>query len=160
MTKEELIHLTLKSLAESLKTTPGNFRLEDSSVNPVTTGGVFPGPTIIWQFRVEIEKETYIQDPLNAVKTIIVTYNKISKQLQCFIYNREVNNLNHAVMAEAHATITYHEFLHPMFYRSYRQFMQLRANIIKRRNEKEFIDYMKRLNNIFPHVHEDDIFGK
>lgn len=160
MTKEELIHLTLKSLSESLRTTPENFRLEDPSAGPTTSGATFPGPTIIWQFRLEIEKDKFIQDPLNSVKTIIVTHNKIARRLECYIYNREVNNLNHAMMAEAQATITYHDFIHPLFYRTFRQFMKLRSDLIKRKNEKEFIDYMRRLNGIFPTVHEDDIFGK
>jgi len=158
MTKEELIHLTLRSLSESLRTTPENFRLEDPSTGQTTNGAAFPGPTIIWQFRFEIEKDKYIQDPLNSVKTIIVCYNKMAKQLQCYIYNREVNNLNHAMMAEAQAVITYHDFIHPMFFRTYRQFMKLRKQLIKSRNEKEFIDYMKRLNGIFPATHEDDLF--
>lgn len=158
MTKEELIHRTLKQLSESLKTTPDNFRLEDPSTGATTNGAVFPGPTIIWQFRVQIEENKFIQDPMNAVKTIIVTYNKLAKQLQCYIYNREVNNLNHAMMAEAQAIITYNEYLPIFFNRTYRDFMSLRKDLIKRKEEKEFLDYMRRLNGIFPATHEDEIF--
>ena len=158
MTKEELVHLTLKQLSESLKTTPENFRLEDPSLGPTTSNGAFPGPTVIWQFRIKVEEDRFIPDPLNSVKTIIVTYNKLAKQLQCYIYNREVNNLNHAIMAEATAVVTYNDFLSPHLYRSYRQFMGLRNELIKKRNEKEFIDYMRRLNGIFPATHEDELF--
>jgi hypothetical protein len=156
MTKEELVHITLKQLSESLKTTPENFRLEDNSISP--TSASFPGPTIIWQFRVQVGEDRYIQDPLNSVKTIIVTYNKVGRQLQCYIYNREVNNLNHAIMAEAQATIVYHEFVPTYLYRTYRKFMTLRKSLLKRKLEKEYLDYMRRLNGIFPATHEDEIF--
>lgn len=156
MTKEELVYITLKQLSESLKTTPENFRLEDPSLG--NTNGSFPGPTIIWQFRIEIEENKFIPDPHNAVKTIIVTYNKLSRQLQCYIYNREVNNLNHAIMAEAQAVVTYNEWIPPFLYRSYREFTKLRQGLLKRRNDKEYLDYMRRLNNIFPTTGDDELF--
>lgn len=156
MTKEELVHITLKQLSESLKVTPENFRFEDPSQGGTT--GSFPGPTIIWQFKVEIQENKFIPDPLNSVKTIIVTYNKMAKQLQCYIFNREVNTLNHAMMAEAQALITYNEWIHPLFYRTYRQFTDLRNSLISRRTEKEYIDYMKRLNGIFPSTGDEDLF--
>lgn len=158
MTKEELIHLTLKQLSASLKTSPDNFRLEDPSLGPTTSNGAFPGPTVIWQFRLQIEENRFIADPLNSVKTIIVTYNKLAKQLQCYIYNREVNNLNHAIMPEAQATITYNDFIPTICYRTHRQFMALRQELIHKREEKEYIDYMRRLNGIFPATHEDELF--
>lgn len=156
MTKEELVHLTLKQLSESLKTSPENFRLEDPSIGQVS--GSFPGPTIVWQFRVKVDEDKYIQDPLNSVKTIIVTYNKMAKQLHCYIYNREVNNLNHAIMAEAQVVIHFHEFVPALFYRTYRQFLQIRKSLLKRKYDKEYLDYMRRLNGIFPATHEDELF--
>lgn len=156
MTKEELVNVTLKQLSESLKNSPENFRLEDPSIGPVN--GSFPGPTIIWQFKVEIEENKFIPDPLNSVKTIIVTYNKLARQIQCYIYNREVNSLNHAIMADAQATVTFNEWVPPFFYRTFRSFSHLRKELLKKRNNKEFMDYMKRLNNIFPATHEDDLF--
>lgn len=156
MTKEELVHITLKQLSESLKTTPENFRLEDSSVAPTTAS--FPGPTIIWQFKVQVDDDKYILDPLNSVKTIIITYNKIAKQLQCYIYNREVNSLSHSMTAEAQVTIEYNSFIPAWFYRTHRQFMSIRESLLKRKMEKEYIDYMRRLNSIFPSTHEEDLF--
>lgn len=157
MTKEELIHITLKQLRESLKTSPENFRLEDPSIAP-TSNSSFAGPTIIWQFRVKVDEDRYVPDPLNSVKTIIVTYNKMAKKLECYIYNREVNNLNHAMMPEAQALITFSDWLPVFFNRTYRQFMDIRQGLIKRRNEKEYTDYMRRLNGIFPATHEDELF--
>lgn len=156
MTKEELVHITLRSLIESLKNQPDNFRFEDPSIS--TSSGSFPGPTVIWQFRFKLEEDKYIPDPLNSVKTIIVSYNKMAKQLQCYIYNREVNSLHHSIMADAQATITYHEWFHPMFFRTYRQFASLRKSLLKIKSEKDYLDYMKKLNSIFPSTHEDDIF--
>jgi hypothetical protein len=157
MTKEELIHITLKQLAENFKASPENFRLEDPELGS-SPSGTFPGPTIIWQFKVQL-KDTgqFIQDPLNSTRTIIVTYNKMAKQLSCLIYFREVNTLGHAVMPDTQAMIQCSEFL-PIFNRTYRQFMNLRDQLIKQRREKEFVDYMRKLNSIFPSTHEDDLF--
>ena len=156
MTKEELVHITLKQLSESLKTTPENFRLEDASIS--APHGNFPGPTIIWQFKQQVEENRYILDPLNPVKTIIVTYNKLARRLECYIYNREVNSLNHAIMADAQAIMTYHDFIPQVLYRTYRQFFKIRKQLLQNKYEKEYADYMVRLNKIFPGTHEDEIF--
>lgn len=158
MTKEELIHITLRQLGESLKTSPENFRLEDASVSPTSANATFHGPTIIWQFRVKVDEDKYVPDPLNSVKTIIVTYNKLARKLECYIYNREVNNLNHAMMPEASAIVHFNDWLPVRLNRTYRQFMGLREGLIKRRNEKEYTDYLRRLNGIFPASHEDELF--
>lgn len=156
MTKEELAHFTLRQLTESLKRSPENFRLEDPTLGSIN--GSFPGPTVIWQFRVQLEENKYIQDPLNSMKTIIVTYNQLAKQLQCYIYNREVNTLNHTMTADAQATVAYNKHIPVWFNRSHRQFMRLRKALLKRKTEKDYVDYMKRLNDIFPATHEDDLF--
>lgn len=155
MTKQELVQLTLKQLEQSLKTTPENFRFEDPTSGQ--TNGAFPGPTVIWQFKVELEENKYIQDPLNSTKTVIVTYNRIAKQLTCYIFNREVNSLSYSQPADTQVTISYHEWLHPHFYSTYRKFMDLKNDLVKRKNEKEYMDYMKKLNQIFPSTHEDEL---
>lgn len=154
--KEELIHITLKQLKESFKASPENFRFEDTS--GMSSYGNFPGPTIIWQLKVQIDEDIYIADPLNAVRTIIVTYNKISRQLQCYIFNREVNNLHHAMMADAQAIIRYNKYVPLLFYRTYRQFINIKDDLIVYRNEREFLNYIKKLNGIFPSTNEDDLF--
>ena len=156
MTKEELVHLTLKQLRESLKVSPENFRFEDPA--SATVNGSFPGPTVIWQFRVKIDEDKFIPDPLNSVKTIIVTYNKMSRQLSCFIYNREVNNLNHAMMPEAQTVVKFNDHIPAFCYSNYRLFCKLQEELVKRRNDKEYADYMRRLNGIFPATHEDELF--
>lgn len=156
MTKEELVHITLRQLMESLKHTPENFRLEDPTTGQAS--GSFPGPTILWQFKVQVDEHKFIPDPLNATKTIIVTYNKLAKQLSCYIYNREVNSLNHAVMADTHTTVQYNEWLPISFNRTYREFENLKKSLVKRKNEKEFYDYLKKLNQIFPDTGNEDLF--
>lgn len=158
MTKEELLHFTLKQLTESLKTTPENFRYEDGGATTSTTNNSFPGPAIIWQFRVKLSEDNYIPDPLNNVKTIIVTFNKLGNQLQCYIYNREVNSLNYMMTPEATATASYNDFISPYFYRTFRQFSKIRRDLLKSKENKEYIDYMNKLNKIFPATHEDDLF--
>lgn len=155
MTKEELIHITLKQLSESYRLTPENFRLEDPELGQ--TQGNFPGPTIIWQFRIQMKDGQIIQDPNNTCKTIIVTYNRIAKQLSCHIYFREVNSVNSAIMPESQVVIQLSEFM-PYLNRTYRQFMELRGILIQARKEKDFVDYLQKLNKIFPSTHEDDLF--
>lgn len=155
MTKEELIHITLKQLSESLRLSPENFKLEDPGQS---SNGGWPGPSIVWQFKVKVDEEKYVSDPNNSTKTIIVTYNKVARQLQCYIFNREVNTLNFISQSDANAVFNYSHHWSPWFYRTYRQFMKLQRQLIKMKDEKEFMDYMKRLNNIFPATHEDDIF--
>ena len=154
LTKEELIYITLKQLSDSLKTTPENFKLEDPPTN--ISHGSFLNPTIIWQFKVKIENN-YIPDPLNSTKTIIVTYSSLSKQLSCYIYNREVNTLNSAVMCDTHAEVQYNDFIPCILYRTYRQFNNLKRSLIKRKNEKEFVDYLKKLGQIFPNTGDDEL---
>lgn len=154
MTKEEQIHITLKSLSESLKLSPENFKLEDPEIAP--PNGSYGGPTIVWQFKVKTRENEYITDPLNATRTIIVTYNKIAKQLSCYIFFREVNSITHAIMADSQVTFQCLEI--PYFNRTYRQFMAIRKQLIVRHREKEFLNYMKKLNDIFPATHEDELF--
>ena len=154
MTKEELIHITLKQLSDSLALSPENFRLEDSELG--SQQGNFPGPTIIWQHRIKVKEDTFIQDPLNATRTIIVTYNKMANQLSCLIYFREVNSFNTAMMADSQAMVQCCSF--PILNRTYRQFTAIRKSLIKARREKEYLDYMRKLNNIFPSTHEDELF--
>ncbi len=155
MDKEELVHLTLKQLNESLSVTPENFRFEDPRL---TVSSSFNCPTIIWQHRMKLDNDTYVQDPLNNVRTIIVCYNSVLRQVQCYIYHREVNHLNVAMMADAQAHVTYNRWVHPTFYRTYRQFTALTKRLTNARQEKEFLDYMKRLSGIFPGTHEDELF--
>ena len=158
MTKEELLHFTLKQLIESLKTTPDNFRYDDGGATSSTANSSFPGPAIIWQFRVKLSEDNYIVDPLNNVKTIIVTFNKLANTLHCYIYNREVNSLSYMMTPEAQAVAKYNDFISPYFYRTYRQFSRIRRELLKSKEDKEYMDYMNKLNKIFPATHEDELF--
>lgn len=154
MTKEELVYITLKQLSDNLKSSPENFRLEDSSLG--STSGSFPGPTIIWQFKVKTKENEYIQDPLNANRTIIVTYNVMANQLSCLIYFREVNSYSSVATPESQATIQFGYF--PILNRTYRQYRSIRKLLVVRRREKEFWEYIKKLNTIFPSTHDDELF--
>jgi len=64
--------------------------------------------------------------------------------------------MSHAVMADTQAIVQCCEF--PILNRTYRKFMKVRDKLIKQRKEKEFIDYMKKLNKIFPSTHEEELF--
>lgn len=153
MQKEELIYLTLKQLLYSLDSSPQNFRLEDPELG--SNNGHFPGPTIIWQFKCEIQPGVLIQDPLNASRTIIVTYHKLSNNISCHIYFREVNSMNSAIMADSQAVQPLHKF--KIVNRNWRLFEKLRKKLIKMKREQEYIDYLKKLNNIFPSTHIDEL---
>lgn len=154
MTKEELIHLTLRQLRESLKSSPENFRLEDPELGLLS--GSFPGPTIVWQFKVQLKDGQYIPDPLNATRTIMVTYNKLANSLACYIFFREMNTLSANISPDTEAKIDLAYF--PILNRTYRQFADIRKNLIKQKREKEFVEYLQKLNNIFPSTHEDELF--
>lgn len=155
MTKEELLNITLKQLKESLKTSPECFHLEDpgAGLSPGVTNGSFTGPTIIWRYRVELGGKM-IPDPNNAARTIIITYSPALKQLSCHIYFREVNNINSAIMAEAQISVQYEI---PFFNKSYRMFNSLKGRLIQRKRDKDNMEYLKKLNSIFPTTFDDDL---
>lgn len=156
MTKEELVHITIKQLSESLATTPENFKFEDPA--QPTNNGAFPGPTVIWQFKVKLDEDRFISDPLNSTKTIIVTYNKMARQLSCLIFNKEVNSLNFNTTPDTTAVVQFNHNIPLFFNRTYRQFNNLKQSLLKRRNQKEYMDYMKKLQSIFPSTGDDDLF--
>ena len=156
MTKEELINLTLKQLIDSLGTAPQNFRLEDQELGYSSNRDSFMGPTIIWQFKVEMSNGYVINDPLNSTKTIIVTFNKMAKQISCYIYFREVNSTTTAMMPESQATQQLLDI--PILNRNYRLFTKLRKKLIQLKREKECVDYIKKLSTIFPTTHDDELF--
>lgn len=151
MTKEELVFVTIRQLNNSLKISPENFKLEENSGN-------FCGPTVIWTFKVKLDEDRYIADPLNSTKTVIVTYNNVGRELFCYIYNREVINFNQAIMPDVKASIKFNTYIPLSFYRSFREFMNLKQSLLKQRDEKEFTDYMKKLATVFPTVSDDDLF--
>lgn len=154
MTKEELIYLTLRQLKDNLNVSPQNFRIEDPELGGINGG--FHGPTIVWQFKVEIKPGEFITDPLNATKTVIVTHNRISNEITCLIYFREVNSANTAMMPESQASVKLYKW--SFFNRTYRQFEYIRKELIKMRRQKEYVDYLQKLNKIFPSTHEEDLF--
>ncbi len=152
MTKDELVLITLKQLEESFKNSPECFHLDDSEIGQTN----YPGPTIIWKFRVELDGKT-IQDPNNATRTVIVTYNNMAKQLTTYIFFREVNNISNTIMADAVATTKYSEW--PWLHKSYRKFNNLRKALLQKHREQENIEYIKKLSSIFPSTFEDDLFS-
>lgn len=154
VTKEELIYLTLRQLRNSLSASPENFRLEDTEIG--FTNSSFTSPTIIWQFKIKLKENEYVQDPLNPTRTIIVTYNRIKRELSCNVYFREVNSINYAITPETQAAFKCCQL--PILNRSYRQFMHIRKILIKQKRDKDFVNYMQKLNNIFPSIHEDELF--
>lgn len=154
MSKEELIHLTIKQLSDNLEIAPQNFKLEDTALGPVN--GNFISPSIVWQFKVELKQGLLVQDPLNATRTIVISYNKIAQQISCHIYFREVNSWNNGLSADSQATQQLYQY--PIFNRNYRAFQKLRKKLLAMKREQEYIDYLKKLNNIFPSTHVDDLF--
>jgi hypothetical protein len=155
VTKEELLNITLKQLNESLRVSPECFHLEDpeSGLSPGLSNNSFTGPTIIWKYRVELAGRV-VPDPNNAARTIIMTYSPALKSLSCHIYFREVNGINSAMMADAQISVLY-DF--PSFNESYRRFMKLKKKLVQRKRDKESMEYLKKLNSIFPTTFDDDL---
>lgn len=150
MTKEELVYTTLKQLHESFKTSPECFQVEQDDMTRATIG-----PTILWRFRVELDGKN-IPDPNNASRSVFVMYNEMAKQLSCMIFLRDVSDFNRAIMSDAESTVQLHI---PIFSRSYRSFMRLRKKILKRKQDKKGLDYLSKLNSIFPTTHDDELLS-
>ena len=152
MTKEDLIYLTIKQLKDSFRSSPECLTIEDLEVGNTQ----YPGSTIIWKHMVELGGKM-IQDPNNATRTIVLTYNTMAKQLTASIYFRDISNFNHNIMADASTTYTYKYW--PNLYKSYRMFMKLRSKLISKHQDKLNMDYIKKLTNIFPTAGDDDLIG-
>ena len=145
MTKEELVELTLKQLSDNLDSCPDCFELfEDPEWPEANVTKTYC--TIMWKFMVEIGDQNY-PDPNNSPRTIIVTYSFSAKKLSCYIFFREVDSPNKAMMADAGVEITYKI---PILNRSYRVFTRLRKSLIRLLKEDDNLDYLKKLNSIFP----------
>lgn len=154
MTKEELVCLTIKQLKEGFKKHPECLQLEDPELGKTNYGN----STIIWRFKVEIDGTLY-NDPNNNSRTVIISYSKLERKINASIYLRDVGTASQSIMPDASASISYHEHLPLFLYKSYRDFMYLRKQLIDRQKEKENIDFVKKLTSVFPGTFEDDILG-
>jgi hypothetical protein len=143
MTKEEVMCATLKQLSDSLSTSSERFKLEDPEIGGECT---FPGPTIIWKFEVEVNGHC-IQDPNNAPRTIVITYNSMGRTLSCAIYMRDVSSYS---STSPDAIIKVHYDIWCYFYKSYWRFMKLRKRLIDIHRNKTNLLFLKKLNAIFP----------
>jgi len=153
MTKDELIQLTIKQLNESLNSSPECFELLEDPLWPIldTTKSYI---TIVWRLKIDINGDTYL-DPNNSPRTIILSYSFFSKKLSCYIYFRDVDSPHKAIMADAAIDVAY-KF--PIFNKSYRKFKKFRTNLINKIKEKEQLDYLKKLNCIFPAALDEKLF--
>lgn len=149
MTKEEVMCATLKQLSDSLRISPERFKLEDPEVGECT----FPGPTIIWKFKVELDGQ-YIQDPNNAPRTIIVTYNSMGRTLSCAIYLRDIGSYTN-MAPDALIKVNYNVWCY--FYKSYWRFMKLRKQLIEVHKNNTNLHFLKKLNSIFPSALDENI---
>lgn len=153
MTKDELIQLTIDQLSESLNSSLVCFELHEDPVWPYIDPSKYY-TTILWKFKVEVDGNA-IPDPNNSPRTIILGYCHSTKQLSCQIFFRDVESPNKAIMADATVRMTYKV---PMLNKSYRKFSKLRKTIIKRLKEKDQLDYLKKLNSIFPTALDENLF--
>lgn len=156
MTKEDLLYLTLKQLKDSFKTSPECLTLEESYVSVSSSYTSDLGPIITWRRMIEIDGKT-IRDPNNAPRTIILVYNKLTKQLTANIYFGDIHTFNSSIIPDASVSFKYKFW--PYLYKSYRDFMSLRSKLIARHNNRQNIDYMNKLSSIFPAAGDDDLIG-
>lgn len=150
MDKEELIYLTLQQLEDSLNETPHRLSLDDPEIG----NGQFPGSTIFWKPTVEIDGKI-TQESGNIPSTVMVSYNKLYKQISAHIFFREVNSLNSAMIADASAYYCYKYW--PRLYRSFRLFMRIRAKLIAMHQDKHRMDFVKKLMTLFPGAGDKDL---
>ncbi|MEM4726288.1 MAG: hypothetical protein QXG63_05050 [Nitrososphaerales archaeon] len=153
MTKKDLLLLTLKQLKESFDLAPECLALEGID----DKNGKLFSPTIVWRRLVELEDNKLIQDPNNAARTVIVTYNKITQQMTANIYFRDVVSLSTNIVPDATVSVVYKYW--PYLYKSFRIFMGLTTKLQQRRQNKQHIDYMRKLASIFPTAGDNDLMG-
>lgn len=153
MTKDELMQLTIKQLSESLTNSSECFELHEDPTWPYTDPHK-PNITILWKFRVVLNGDN-IPDPNNSPRTIILNYSIPYKRLSCHIFFRDVEKVTQAIMADA--TVEVH-CKWPFFNKTYRSFSRLRARVLQKIKEKEHLDYLKKLNSIFPTILDENLF--
>lgn len=154
MTGDELVQLTIKQLSDNLANSIECFELSEDPEWP-NSESIRTYTTIVWRFRVALEGQSY-PDPNNAPRTVILSYSRLHKKLGCYIFFREVENPSKAIMADATIELTYKI---PYFHKSYRKFLKLRKNLIKKLEEKDKLDFLKKLNSIFPAALDDNLFN-
>lgn len=153
MTKDDVLRITLKELINAYERAPECFEIIDKEIDPNLST---LNTTIKWSFKVKLQDEI-IDDPNNASRTVILSYNPVSRQLSCSIFFREISNMHHAILSDANASV---EYRFPILHKNYRQFRQLRRNILAYRKRTENDKFLNKLGSIFPSIFEDDIFGR
>lgn len=153
MTKEDVLKITLKELISAHERAPECFEITDKEVDQ---GLLTSSTTIKWSFKVKVQDEI-LDDPNNASRTIILSYNPIIRQLSCSIFFREINNMHHAILSDASTSV---EYRFPLLHKNYRQFRQLRKSIIAHTKRIESDKFLNKLGSIFPSIFEDDVFGQ
>lgn len=157
MTKEELINLTLRELKKSLIENPERFDLECHELNPQKSA---QSEAVIWKNKKAPDGTTEV-DPNMTPKTVILTFNKSSKEMSCYIFFRDFTNISSIASynSDAATTITFGS-LPLIFYSTYRSYMVLRNKVMDLMVEKENNTYVDKLNKIFPGTFEEELLGK
>lgn len=151
MKKEALLDLTIKQLTESLSNSPECFELFE---DPEFSSGSGLYTVIVWKFKVIVDG-SHIPDPNNSPRTIMISYSYKARSLRCDIFLRDVDNPRTAIMSDAFIEIHYKV---PFLNLSYIRFKKFRRMLINKIKQRENIDYIKKLNSIFPSILDDNLF--
>jgi len=156
MTRSELVTLTLDQLLVTFKANPECFDLELTDTKSFSN---VINDAIVWKHRIE-QESSFIADPHNPARTVIVVHNKATEEIQCFIYMTDIKNVNSMNSLKADAEMVAQIGTIRLFDANYRRFMQLKKLIQKRNKDKEKDKFLSKLYSIFPGTFDDHIFGK
>jgi hypothetical protein len=157
MTRKELVGLTLDQLLLNFSTSPECFDLEFLDVRSFT---VSASEAIMWKHRVEVDSGSYIPDPNNPTRTIVVIHNKSTHRMTCNIYFRDMINIANTASHTAEATCEAKLGFFVTFDSNYKKFNKLKSLIVKHSRAKESNTFLSKLHAVFPGTFDEYIFGK
>lgn len=159
MKKHELIGLTLNQLISTFYSNPESFELDVNDLKPYFGSS---NDTIMWRPRVPTDQTgTYAPDPNNPSRSVIIFFNKNTKEIQCCIYMTSLTKASDGIHLRPDAKIDC--FINKYFYLispNYRKFQLLKKLIQKRDRDAENDKFLRKLHNVFPGTFDDFIFGK
>jgi hypothetical protein len=156
MTRHELVGLTLDQLIEAFKANPECFDLECTELKSFVGG---TNEAIMWKHRVEVDK-SYMPDPHNPARTVVVINNKHAEEIQCFIFMSALTSINNAASSKADADMSSPVGIFRFLDKNHKKFKKLKNMIVKREKNKECDKFLSKLYAIFPGTFDDHIFGK
>lgn len=149
MENHELIGITLDRLLAHFKESSESFEFNDGNTMSHTL------PTITYRPKIQLsEHTTYsVPDPNNE-HAVMVCWNETTNTMSCHIFAKAPPNLN-PVLADIQIQCSrYFE----KWRSNYKKFNELRELIADRDAYKHNMNYLKKLQSVFPDTLDDKLF--